>query len=153
MKKHTHIHRYLNSILALVTLLMVAALSGCAPVVEEPPSVDGNWLLVELNEEPVQVSQVVGLQQPTLSLVEESGKASGTSGVNRFSCTYTFDGEALSLGPIAVTKMMGPPDAQAFEDKYLAALQEVDAAAVVNGNLQLYGEARLLAVYEPAPGE
>ena len=138
--------------LLLTLVLLVSALAGCSPAPEEAPDITGDWLLVELNGDAVDLSQVEGLREPRMNLDGEGMKAGGNSGVNQFTATYTHEGDAFSLGPIAVTKMMGPPQAQAFEDAYLEALGKVDACSVMEGRLELSGAGQVLAVYQ-RPGE
>jgi heat shock protein HslJ len=59
----------------------------------------------------------------TLSF-DDQHRVSGTGGVNRFSGTYTSTGVVLSVGALAVTRMMGPEEIMAEEQAVLAALSE-----------------------------
>ena len=61
---------------------------------------------------------------PTLAFGVD-GAVSGFAGCNRFSGSYTVTGAALSIGPIAATKMGCEPAASAVEADYLAALAGV----------------------------
>jgi heat shock protein HslJ len=49
----------------------------------------------------------------------------GSTGCNRFTASYTVDGDRLELGRIATTQMACPPPADAVERAYLAALARV----------------------------
>ncbi len=46
----------------------------------------------------------------------------GTGGCNRYISTYTAAGGALTIAPIASTRMMGPPEVMILEGRYLLAL-------------------------------
>jgi lactoylglutathione lyase len=71
------------------------------------------------------------------TLVFEDGRIAGFGGVNRYAGEYTLDGEELTLGPLAVTRMAGPPEAMASERRYLDALGRTARAAVEEGTLVL----------------
>ena len=51
----------------------------------------------------------------------------GSTGCNRFTASYTVDGDAMEIGKIASTRMACPPPADAVERAYLAALGRVAA--------------------------
>lgn len=69
----------------------------------------------------LEVGDLVLTGDATLSFDEE-GRASGSSGVNRFTAAYSVAGAVLTLGPIAGTRMMGPPELMAEEQAVLAVL-------------------------------
>jgi lactoylglutathione lyase len=71
------------------------------------------------------------------TLVFEDGRIAGFGGVNRYAGEYTLEGEELTLGPLAVTRMAGPPEAVESERRYLDALGRVARAAVEEGTLVL----------------
>jgi heat shock protein HslJ len=49
----------------------------------------------------------------------------GSTGCNRFTASYTVDGDSMEIGKIASTRMACPPPADAVERAYLAALGRV----------------------------
>jgi heat shock protein HslJ len=51
----------------------------------------------------------------------------GSTGCNRFTASYTVDGDSMEIGTIATTRMACPPPANAIERAYLAALGRVAA--------------------------
>ncbi len=53
---------------------------------------------------------------------DDDGRVSGCAGVNRIAGAYSAEGVVLSLGPLAVTRMMGPEPLMAEEQAVLAAL-------------------------------
>lgn len=86
----------------------------------------GDWKLASLNGNPV-VSATApgpGARVPGFSITPEGG-FSGLAGVNRMSSRLDLaklaSGE-FSLGPIATTKMAGPPELMKLEDAFTAAL-------------------------------
>jgi lactoylglutathione lyase len=71
------------------------------------------------------------------TLVFENGRIAGHAGVNRYAGEYTLRGGELTLGPLAVTRMAGPPAAMESERRYLDALGRAARAAVQEGTLVL----------------
>ncbi len=61
--------------------------------------------------------------EATLSF-DDQHRVSGTGGVNRLAGTYTSNGAVLSVGPLAVTRMMGPEALMAEEQAVLSVLSE-----------------------------
>lgn len=53
---------------------------------------------------------------------EADGSVAGSTGVNRLMGHYAQDGERLTAGPLATTKMAGPAAAMSLEQRLLAAL-------------------------------
>jgi heat shock protein HslJ len=79
------------------------------------------------------------------------GTVSGSTGCNRFSATYTTDGDALEIGQVATTNAACPDDTA--EREFLAALDRVEAWRVEGGELALDdGDGNeLLRLSEPSP--
>jgi heat shock protein HslJ len=65
------------------------------------------------------------------------GTVSGSAGCNRYTASYTVDGDALEIGPAASTNMACPPPADRVEREYLAALERVAAWQLDGGELVL----------------
>lgn len=63
------------------------------------------------------------------TLIFEDGRIAGFGGVNRYAGEYTLAGEELVFGPLAVTRMAGPPEAMESERRYLDALGRVARVA------------------------
>lgn len=53
------------------------------------------------------------------------GKVAGSSGCNRFIGTYSQEGDALMMGPLATTRMACPPDVMEREQEFLNILGKV----------------------------
>ena len=54
----------------------------------------------------------------------DDGAIGGLATVNRYRGSYRLDGDVLMVGPLMSTRMAGPPEAMAQEDRWLAALRE-----------------------------
>jgi putative lipoprotein len=55
----------------------------------------------------------------------EGGQLSGTGGINRLTGVYRVEGSRLEFGPIATTRMAGPPERMDSEQQFLADLAQV----------------------------
>lgn len=77
--------------------------------------------------------------EPALQI--EGTRVSGTMGVNRLTGEWTDD---FPLGPLATTRMMGPPEMQAQEDALLGHLTNADTVAVVGRGMFLSNDGLLL---------
>jgi heat shock protein HslJ len=96
-------------------------------------TLDGtSWLLAEGE----------GISSPdgvTLTVAFASARVSGSSGCNRFAGAYHEDGHAISVDPLASTRMACAQEVMAAERAYLAALADVsswsaDAAGLTLSN-------------------
>ncbi len=101
--------------------------------VSVPGDLIGTWILVAIDGAPV---TEVG-KTPTLEVFEE-GSVAGVGGVNRFNTKVEIVGGRLSFGPVAATKMAGPPEAMDLESTYLARLGAVSSYVVEDGTLRLW---------------
>lgn len=110
----------------------------------------GELRLEVLNGKPVNERVVrVGARQPTLQ-VGADGRIFGLAGVNRY--TGQVDTAALgrgvwSSGPIASTRMAGPPGANELEQEFLAALASASVVRVAGRRVSLLSEEHGLAVF------
>jgi len=78
-------------------------------------SVEGDWLVVTIADEPVDPEAPRGLR------FEES-RVTGQVGVNRFTGSYTIGGDVLAIGQTATTLMAGPPEMMELEDRFASHL-------------------------------
>jgi heat shock protein HslJ len=77
----------------------------------------------------------------------------GTAGCNRYTAAYTLEGDAISVGPAASTRMAcsDPEGVMEQESAYLAALSEVASYELGRDRLTLYsGDGQLLAMFAAA---
>jgi heat shock protein HslJ len=86
-----------------------------API-PSPDAVGVEWRLLSIDGEalPADVSA-------TLALFED-GRAAGLAGCNLYEGPYELEGDAITFGPIATTRMMCEPSAMEIEQAFLAAL-------------------------------
>jgi heat shock protein HslJ len=93
------------------------------------------WHLVELNGGPV-LPGVSG-EVPSLLLDAAELRASGYTGVNRFSGAVKMDRKQLVFGALSTTKMAGPPELMKQETAYLGALGACATYSVASIALEL----------------
>jgi heat shock protein HslJ len=68
---------------------------------------------------------VEGWEQTAPSVTFADGTVGGSTGCNRFTASYTLDGDAVELGMVASTQIACPPPADAVERAYLDAIGRV----------------------------
>jgi heat shock protein HslJ len=109
--------------------------SGCGGRPLPPESLDDTvWMISMLD------------QMPTLANVKteirfSGGRITGTAGCNRVSGTYSHNGNILTFGDIAATRMMCPEKQMAQEARVLQLLKgKVTKRYTVNGELILANE-------------
>ena len=127
--------RYLVSLAVLVGIATLAACGGDEDGGEagsaDVSSIEGvPWVLASGVD-------VEGWEEVAPSATFEDGRVSGSTGCNRFTGSYTIDGETLELGQIASTRMACLPPGDAVEQAYLAALGQVAAWSVEDDELAL----------------
>ncbi len=104
------------------------------------------WKLIELGGEPVDA--VEGRREPHLVLHPDQGRVAGATGCNRLSGEYRRDGETLSLGPLATTRMACVPGHD-LEPRFLSALEATAGYRVRADRLELVDAAgEVLARFE-----
>lgn len=131
-------------LLPLLTLGLLAATGcesthGAAPTPVE--SIVGDWTLDRIVGGDGEVVPADAAARPTLT-VGEDGRLSGFSGVNRYTGSLSVDALARGLfnpGPVAATKMAGPPAAMDLESQFLETLGRADAYSVEGDVLVLEG--------------
>lgn len=127
------------ALIALATALLAA---GCTSTPRDtgPGSLAGAWVLAAIEGSPVETP--AGARTPTLQIGEDA-LASGLAGINRYSGSLDRPPGSgrgpFKAGPFAVTRMAGPPEAMAFETRYLTLLADADAFEIDLGSLVLTG--------------
>jgi len=94
---------------------------------------EGDWLVIEIDDEPVD-------PEAPRSIRFEEGRVSGRVGVNRFTGTYSTDGDVIDIGPVASTRMAGPPDLMSLEHHFNTHL-EGEHEITLGGDEMVLGEA------------
>jgi len=144
-------------------LLLAAACSPTQPATTTPPDASKN-ALAQAAGKTWKLDRWIGVDggaQTTGAITiafafdaaDGNLRASGNASVNRYTgpVNFTGAGETDFSKGFAATRMMGLPEPQAREDRYLAELRQVRAAALENGRLVLTGDGKLRMEFAPAP--
>lgn len=122
---------------------------GCDGVIADAPLEYTSWKLVRLGRSPV--DPAAAPQEPHLILQPGRQALAGSGGCNRLVGRYAVDGEHLTLGPLAGTRM-ACPRGMALEQGFLDALSKVDRWRVAGERLELFDAAGAsLALFEARP--
>ncbi|MCU0304424.1 MAG: META domain-containing protein [Thermoanaerobaculales bacterium] len=125
--------------------------SGGGPLLferEAPPRLEGvRWEVTGYNNgRQAVVGPITGSR---LTLEFQDGRVSGDSGCNRFHGSFTVDGNGLTIGPLATTRMACDDETMAQEQQFLAAIASAATWDLVRGSLDIHradGERALWAV-------
>ena len=120
----------------VIALLLLAGLvvAGCGSGSGSGSSTD------HLEGVPWTLASGAGIDIPknvSLSATFDAGRVSGSGGCNRYTGSYTVDGEKLDISGVASTQMACAPPLDAVERAYLAALDAVTAWTVDGDQLVL----------------
>ncbi len=116
-----------------------------APASSPAEEIAGEWSLIAIDNNPLSSGG-----RPTL-VFESDGRCWGSTGVNRFNSFADFEKLAngwLSLGPAAVTRMAGLPEAMALENLFLGKLESVSSFKIEGDTLRLYAGEAEAATFE-----
>ena len=123
---------------AMVTTLFLVA---CQP--QQSTSLEGSWLLTELDRNPVP-------SDANIYMIVDSDRLSGNDGCNQFSASYTLNGNSFSIGEDSMSTLMaceGPVMQRA--DEFNKSLQNSAKYKLTNNQLQLLDKGgEVLAVFE-----
>ena len=120
------------------------------PAAVLPPALAGSaWRLLEVSG----TAAIVGPRgAPTLAF-DSGGRASGLSGVNRYSAGTVADATALRFSNAVTTRMAASPEAMASETAFLTRLQQTAAWRVEGDRLLLLdASGTTLMRFERVPG-
>jgi len=124
-------------------LLSIVFLSmGCASakLTRNSPLFHHKWVLSELNNAPVQISNTD--RDAFLEFSYNDRKVTGYGGCNSITGTFNAEGSAFSFSPLATTKMSR--EDTKFEDAFLTALSKVNKYEIDNGQLILKHDKKVL---------
>lgn len=114
----------------LAGVFLVSACGG-DDAAEAPPSLDGtSWTLVEGMD-------ITIPDDVEMTIAFEAGRASGSGGCNRFTGSYEQDGESISFGRLASTRMACLEEVMSAEQAYHSALESVTSWSATGGVLVL----------------
>ncbi len=96
-----------------------------------------SWNVTGFNNGKQAVVSVLTGSSLTLAFTGE-GKVAGSAGCNRYTATYASDGQKLTIGPTATTRMMcAKPEVMEQERQFLKALETVATARFESDRLEL----------------
>ena len=133
----------------LMPVFFSALLCACAVPSSNTPATEpiatlanSQWKVVMVNNDKQAVGSVLTGSNLTLAF-DAAGRASGSSGCNRFSASYSETGNSLRFGQSAGTRMMcvQPQGVMEQEAQMLAALGSVARWRIEEGRLVLRTEA------------
>jgi heat shock protein HslJ len=125
------------AVAAALTVSSLAAQAGGTPSLIGP-----TWVAIELAGTPVPLTPAE--RQPSLQFIA-GGRIAGSDGCNRLRATYRIDGQRLSFGPVAATRM-ACPGLESVIARFEAALEGTVRYELAGGRLRLYGRDDVLLV-------
>lgn len=128
----------MSAILGLaVTVLGACERANSAEDASAPEAglLNAKWVLVALNDEPVELEREE--QRPHFTLEAEENRMTGFTGCNRMFGTYEIEGERLSFGPIGATKM-ACMDTMDLERDFLKAIEATASYYLAVEELELF---------------
>jgi heat shock protein HslJ len=123
-------------ITTLALLTVVLLVSGCHD--EDETAASGG--ASRLNDVPWALTggiDVPGWETVAPTATFSDGRVAGSTGCNRFTATYTLDGDALAIDDAATTRMACQAPADAVEQAFVAALRRVEKWTLADGALAL----------------
>ncbi len=104
---------------SIFTAMVMTVLGGAGALAAGAPPLVGKW----------RIDEVRGADRfdagKTLFEAAADGRVSTTVGCNRIAGKPAIDGDSITFGPMAATRMACPPPLDRLESKYLAALDAV----------------------------
>jgi heat shock protein HslJ len=101
-----------------------------------------DWELMELNAKTA--SAGAGGRRATIRFDADSARVSGFAGCNRFSGSYTLNGDSLRFGPLVMTRM-ACTDGMELEHDLSAALEATRRYELSSTQLKLFGPSKAIA--------
>ncbi len=127
----------------ILTLAMVSTvlLTACQP--QQPASLEGSWLLTELDRNPVPADV-------NIYMLVDSDRLSGNDGCNQFSASYTVEGDSFAIGEDSMSTLMACEEPiMQRADEFNKALQNSAKYKLTSKQLQLLDQSgKVLAVFE-----
>lgn len=106
---------------------------------------DAEWTVTSYNNGKQAVVTVAEGSEVTLAFGPD-GRVSGLASVNTYNGPYEFSASSVKIGPLATTKMAGPPELMEQEAAYLAALQAATTWTTRGEKLELRDDEGALQV-------
>ncbi len=139
--------RVVASLVAAVATVFAVGCAGDDNASADPMSLEGvQWALVSGID--LETEDEASVPSATF----DSGGVSGRALCNSYASTYTVDGSALELEPVASTRRACRPPGDALEDEFFEALEHVRRWSVEDDELVLMsGDGEELLRFVPAP--
>jgi heat shock protein HslJ len=112
---------------------------------QEPMLVGTTWRLIELEGNPAPLGN--DGRVATLELTLDGKRVAGFAGCNRMAGTYELNGDSLTLGPLAMTRMACAKGME-LEQRFTAALEQTRVYRLSARGLELVGQRGSLARLE-----
>jgi heat shock protein HslJ len=106
------------------------------------------WTLSVLDGSAVYPS-TSGWATPGIEFAKDQQTVTGFAGVNRFGGRYTQDGAALTFGPLALTRRIGPAEQMELESRFTRILSGVTGWRQRGEKIELISAGRVGAVFTP----
>ncbi|HEV7734066.1 MAG TPA: META domain-containing protein [Candidatus Binatia bacterium] len=134
-------------IVAMVVLALVSACGSHRLAHESsPPLANTQWRLDRLGDTPIHVAD--GQHAPHLVFVPDGHRVQGSGGCNRITGTYREDGSAITIGPLASTRMACVQGMET-ESQFLLGLDRVRKWSITGQRLTLSDDTgRVVAMLE-----
>ena len=117
----------------------------------KPSALEGEWQAIAINNGKEAVVSVMNGTTVT-ALFGADGTLTGNDGCNTYNTTYTTDGDKITIGPIATTRMACEQAVMDQETAYLTALAKAATYSLGKGTLELRDAVGALLVdYITAP--
>jgi len=111
--------------------MLLAVMAGCAAARLE----DTHWYLTMLGDTP--------MRGPTMILYPKERRVSGSGGCNSFDGSYELDGDRLTFGPLASTRMACPKGMDT-EQAFHEAMGRVSGWKIEGQHLELFDTAGVM---------
>ncbi len=108
------------------------------------------WALVRLRGEALVLPP--GTRRPFLSFTAD-GRVYGFGGVNRLSGQPRIAGQSITFGNVVSTRMAGLPAAMTLELRFIETLRVTTGWRIVEDNLELLSEDRVVAIFHAIPDD
>lgn len=141
-------------LLASAAAMLIWTVSCAASMPRESPLVRlaGSWSLSAFDDGPL--NEVTAAKGRPSMTVASDGRLTGFAGVNRFhgsiDVAYAHEGH-FHAGPLATTRMAGPPESMQLEHRFLGVLAGASSFRVDGARLDLLRGDALLARFDRAP--
>ncbi len=134
-------------LLSAFVVLVVILVTGCNSLASGPALDGSNWQLTRWADSGIDPLPF-GI---TATFTTE--QMAGQSGVNRYSGSYRLSpGDRLTLGPVAGTRMAGPPEAMEAEQAFFRLLEQVQTYRRAGDELNLAdADRRPLLTFKATP--